>query len=88
VRERPIRRAKREAMRRFFFFLIASYQTASADSCKGPRRIIRNLFAARRDLRRRRRPIHNRAQCREPEVRTTIAANPIANFGFKAALES
>jgi hypothetical protein len=27
-------------------------------------------------------------QCREPEVRITIAASPIANFGFKAALES
>ena len=27
-------------------------------------------------------------KCREPEVRTTIAASPIANFGFKAALES
>jgi hypothetical protein len=27
-------------------------------------------------------------QCREPEVRTTIAASPVANFGFKAALES
>ena len=27
-------------------------------------------------------------QCREPEVRTTIAASPIANFGFEAALES
>ena len=26
--------------------------------------------------------------CREPEVRTTIAASPIANFGFEAALES
>src|SRR5262249_37360770 len=28
------------------------------------------------------------ARCREPEVRTTIAASPIANFGFKAASES
>ena len=27
-------------------------------------------------------------ECREPEVRTTFAASPIANFGFKAALES
>ena len=27
-------------------------------------------------------------ECREPEVRTTIAASPIANFGFKAKLES
>ena len=27
-------------------------------------------------------------QRREPEVRTTIAASPVANFGFKAALES
>jgi hypothetical protein len=30
----------------------------------------------------------NDAQCREPEVRTTIGASPAANFGFKAALES
>jgi hypothetical protein len=28
------------------------------------------------------------AQCREPEVRIAIAASPVANFGFKAALES
>jgi hypothetical protein len=27
------------------------------------------------------------ALCREPEVRTRIAASPNANFGFKAALE-
>jgi hypothetical protein len=27
-------------------------------------------------------------KCREPEVRTKIAASPIANFGFKAALDS
>src|ERR1700751_4858838 len=39
VRERPTLRAKRESMRRRFFFFaaffIASYETASADSCKG-----------------------------------------------------
>jgi hypothetical protein len=28
------------------------------------------------------------AYCREPEVRPTIAASPVANVGFKAALES
>jgi hypothetical protein len=27
-------------------------------------------------------------QCREPEVRIILAASPVANFGFKAALES
>src|ERR1700758_3326486 len=39
VRERPTLRAKRESMRRRFFFFavffIAPYQTASVDSCKG-----------------------------------------------------
>jgi hypothetical protein len=27
-------------------------------------------------------------ECRELEVRTAMAASPIANFGFKAVLES
>ena len=33
-------------------------------------------------------PMIKAAWCREPEVRITIAASLVANFGFKAALES